>query len=275
VTGFGALVRLYLRDLARRRFFWGLFVLTAGVIAVNYWTTRMMEEAVSQGESFDIATRQAASRLDSLMSFLRPWVGFVVVLLAAQLAPEARRNGTTQFVLSLGVRRNVLALAQFVALAIVLTAALVVLHAGFSIAGVKTASLGAAEIGLSWATLLLPALAIAAAVFSFSLTASALETYLLFLGVPFIARVLPNALGGFPRGTPLLLVRFVENLRLLFPEFDELVLWPHLSFGRPSPPPLPQWHWPLIHLLVATAFWTALGVWLQRRHDFGSRTALK
>ncbi len=119
VTGFVSLVALYLRDLPRVAACSGAsFCPLAAVIAVNYWTTELMSEAVSEGETWDIATRQAASRLDGLMTFLRPWFGFVIVLLAAQLAPESRRNGTTQFVLALGIRRNVLAAAQFVALSI-------------------------------------------------------------------------------------------------------------------------------------------------------------
>jgi ABC-type transport system involved in multi-copper enzyme maturation permease subunit len=275
VTGFGALVRIFLRDLARRRLLWALVLITMAVVAVNYWIAGSVEEAVGNGESWDIATRHAASRLGDLVSWLRPWLGIVVVLFAAQVAPESRRNGTTQFVLSLGVSRNVLAAAQYVALAILLCAAVLIVHAGFSVAGVRTGYLSAQEIALSWITLLVPALATAGAVFALSLTASPLETYLVFLGVPVITRILPGAIGGFPRVFPLPLVRGIQNFSLLFPEFDELVLWPHLSFGGGTAAPHPQWHWALVHASAAIAFWVLFGVWLQRRHDFGSRTALK
>jgi ABC-type transport system involved in multi-copper enzyme maturation permease subunit len=275
VTGFGALVRIFLRDLVRRRLLWALIFITAAAMAIIYWTTQVMEEAVGNGESWDIATRRAASQLDNLVSLLRPWLGFVVVLFAAQVAPESRRNGTTQFVLSLGVRRNVLAAAQYVAMAIMLAAAIGILHTGFSVAGVKTGYLNGQEIALSWIALLVPSLAMAASVFALSLTASAFETYLVFLGVPVFTRILPGAIGGFPKAFPLPLVRGIQNLGLLFPEFDELVLWPRLSFGGGMAAPHPQWHWALAHTMAAVAFWVVLGVWLQRRHDFGSRTALK
>jgi hypothetical protein len=275
VTGFGALIRIFLRDLIRRRLLWGLVLVTAGVMAVNYWLVHQMEEAIGNGESWDIATRQGASRLNDLVSWMRPWLGFAVVLFAAQVAPESRRNGTTQFVLSLGVRRNVLAAAQYIAMGIMLTAAVLILHAGFAVAGAKTGYLNVPEIALSWITLLVPALAIAGAVFALSLTASALETYLVFLGIPVLTRILPAAIGGFPRAFPVSLAHGIQSFGLLFPEFDELVLWPHLSFRSGSAPPHPQWQWALAHASAAIAFWIVLGVWLQRRHDFGSRTALK
>ncbi|HEX4621416.1 MAG TPA: ABC transporter permease subunit, partial [Myxococcaceae bacterium] len=158
MTGFGSLVWLYLRDLARRKLFWGLFLLMAAVIAYNVLQTRMMEEALGQGESWDIVTRQASSQLERLMTWLRPYLGVMVMLLAAQVAPESRKNGTTQFVLSQGVKRRVLAAAQFVALGSVLTVAVLILQVGFGVAGAKTGFMKAPELAFSWLTLLLPTL---------------------------------------------------------------------------------------------------------------------
>lgn len=275
MTGFAALVGVFLRDLSRRKLLWALALLTVGVIGVIDWSNRNLEEAVGQGQAWDLATREAASQLDRLVGWLRPWLGFAVVLLAAQVAPESRRNGTSQFILSQGVRRNTLALAQYLALASVLSVGILILQGGFAVAGLKTGFMKPAEMAFSWLTLLGPSLATAAAVLAVSLTASALETYLVFLGIPFLTRILPAVTGGFPRGFPVPLARFVDNASLFFPRFDELVLWPHLSYRGGEGPPQPQWHWPLVHALAACLFWVILGVWLQRRHDFGSRTALK
>ncbi len=187
-----------------------------------------------------------------------------------------RRNGTAQFVLSLGVRRDVLAAAQYCALALVLVAATLILHVGFAVAGLKTGALGGHEAALAWVTLLPALLAVAACVFALSLTASAPETYLVFLGIPFLTSALPSIISGFPKGFPLWLARGIENLGLLFPDPDQLVLWPHLSFGRSlGGTPLPQWTWPLAQSAAAVAFWIVLGLWRHWRHDFGSRTALK
>jgi ABC-type transport system involved in multi-copper enzyme maturation permease subunit len=199
----------------------------------------------------------------------------LVVLLAAQVATESRKNGTTQFVLSMGTRRWVLAAAQFVALGIVLSVALLILHAGVAVAGFRTHFMSSREIGLSWLVLLLPALATAASVFSLSLTASTIETYLVFLGLPFLCRTIPQGIGGLPKRFPLFLAKGIDNLMMLFPRFDELMTWPHLSFGAEGSSPPPQWHWHAVQLAAATFFWVAFGLWLQRRHDFGSRMALK
>ena len=131
------------------------------------------------------------------------------------------------------------------------------------------------EVGLAWSMWLLPVLVLAAAVLSVSLTASAIETYLVFGGGAFVLDMLPDAVHGLPRNTPMVVVRGLQNLGLLLPSPTELVTWPHLSFGHATEPPYPEWHWALAQQLSAAAFWIILGLWLQRRHDFGSRTALK
>jgi hypothetical protein len=275
VTGFGALVGMFLRDLVRRRLFWALVLLTLAIVGVNYWTTRVTEDALGDGATWDIATHRAASLLEDVAAWMRGWIGFVVVLLSAQVAPESRRNGTSQFVLSLGVRREVLAAAQFTALAVLLGAGFAILHLGFAVAGLKTGYLTTSDAALAWLSLVVPMLALAACVFSLSLTASAIETYLAFLGLPLLARVLPAQMHGFPRAFPPALVRAIENLTLLFPDSETLIAWPLLSFGRSSGRPAAELAWPVAHVLAATAFWVVLGVWLQRHHDYGSRTALK
>jgi hypothetical protein len=274
VTGFGGLVKLFLRDLVRRKFLWVLVVLTLAMVGLTYATTRTMEEAIGNGETWEMATRRATNQLESFASWMRPWLAFAVVLLAAQLAPESRRNGTTQFVLALGVRRHVVAAAQFAALTLVLTAGVLIVHAGFVVAGLRAGNMHANEIAASWVTLLAPLLAIAASVLSISLTASALETYLIFLAVPLLASIVPT-IHGVPKVVPLALVRALENLNLLVPNPTELTTWPRLTFGDAHGPPSPEWGLLVAQACTALAFWMLLGLWRQSRHDFGSRTATK
>jgi hypothetical protein len=275
VTGFGALVRTFVADLVRRRMLWVLAILTVGVLGISYWTTHALEDAMGQGESWSLATRQQASRLEDLASWIRAWIPAGVILFAAQVAPESRRNGTAQFALALGVRRNVIAGAQYLALALVIVCGTLVLHAGFAVASFEVGHGNAREAALAWISLLVPALMLAGAVFSLSLTASAIETYLVFLGVPFVVNVLPRLAGSFPSAVPLFLIRGVQNVGLLFPAPDTLVVWPHLSFGGDAKPPTPVVAWAVLQAVAATAFWVLLGLRLQERHDFGSRTALK
>jgi len=272
---FASLVSVFLRDLARRKMVWILLLVTLGGIALNYGTTHVIEAAVGQGESWDVATKRAASQLDQTAGMLRGWLGFVVILLAAQVAPESRRNGTTQFMLSLGVRRTTLALAQFTALGLFITGAAFIAHAAFAVAGLHTGAVTGREVEIAWVGLLVPLLAVAAAAFSLSLTASAIETYIVFLGVPALTRSIPSIAHGFPHGFPRALARGMDNLGLFFPDLDAVISWPHLSYGAASGAPHAEWHWYVAQLVAIVTFWTVLGVWLQRHHDFGSRTAVK
>lgn len=275
MIGFGALVRLFVRDLVRRRLLWGLIIVVIGIAAVNYWTTSTMMNAMARGESYDIATRRAARNLEQLASLLRLWVYVAVILLGAQVAPESRKNGTTQFVLSLGVRRDVLAGAQFCALAILISIGVILLHGGFAIAGLRAEAMTVGEAALSWTVLLPPLLLAAAAVFAMSLASSSIETYLLFFGVPFVTEVLPNTLRGVTQNLPLLAARAMDNISLLVPWFADLTPWPHVAFPATRAPPHPEWRWYAAHVVCAATFWIFVGLWRHRHHDFGSRAAVK
>lgn len=275
MTGFRALVGIFLRDLVRRKMLWAIVALAIAAIAISHWTNRMIAEAVGNGDSWDIATRRAASRLDDLAFSVRSWSFIIAVLFAAQVAPESRRNGTTQFVLSLGVRRDTLAAAQFAALTVIVAAATLVLHVGFAVAGLNTHAIDGREAALAWPTLFVPLLAACAATFALSLTASTIETYLVMLVVPLLTRTLPSLLHGFAHGFPVFVVRATDNVSLFFPQLDQLVLWPHLAYGGSQGEPRPLLTWPVAHAIAAMLFWVVLGVWLHRRHDFGSRTAVK
>ena len=274
MTGFGSLVKMFVRDLVRRRFLWLLVAMTLAMVSLAYATSRTMEDSIGNGETWEMATRRASSQLDTFASWIRPWLVFAVALFAAQVAPESRRNGTTQFVLSLGVRRPVLAAAQFVALALVLGSGVLIVHAGFVVAGVRAGHMSFAEVSVAWFTLLAPLLATAACVFAVSLTASTLETYLVFVVVPLLASILPTV-HVVPQAVPPAFVRALENVRLLLPDPVELMTWPRLTFGAADGAPLPECRWLVAQAAAAVAFWTLFGLWLQGRHDFGSRTAAR
>jgi hypothetical protein len=276
VTAFVALVLLSLRDLARRRLLWGVVLLLLGGLGLSYWARRLMEDMLELGASYDVATHRAAQTLESVASTLRLSTVFAVILVAAIVAPESRRIGTTQFVLASGVGRRAHAASQFVALAALVTAGTLVLHGGYFAALARLGTVSAAEAGLSWALLLLPLLAAAAAVFSMSLTLSTIETLLLFLAAPFALDVAILGASSLASHPWLWLVRLLESARLLFPNPADATPWPHLSFADPSQrPPVPESFWPAAHTLLAAAFWTGWGLLALRRHDFGSRTAIK
>src|SRR5687767_10242489 len=129
MSAFFSLVRLFVRDLIRRKLFWALVVVMIGSAAIAYWTNQQMVDAMGRGESYDMASRRAASNLDHLADSVRTWLYIAVILLAAQVAPESRKNGTAQFVLSQGVRRDVLAASQLTALAFLITSGVLLVHA--------------------------------------------------------------------------------------------------------------------------------------------------
>jgi hypothetical protein len=254
---------------------WLVVLATLGVIAVNFGVRRTMESALGEGASWEMATRRAASNLEQIAGQVRSWLPVSIIVLAALVAPESRRNGTTQFALSCGVRRQMVAAAQFLALATVVVVVVAVVHIGFAVAGLPAGAMSTVDIAMSWAGLMFPMLGLALSVFAFSLTATALETYLVFLGLPFLLRTVPSLVGGVPKSLPRLLARMMDNVGLLFPEPEELIPWPHLRYGTSDVPPAPAWEWPLAHLCVVLTFWFVLALWRYQRHDFGSRTAVK
>ena len=277
MKAFRALVGLYLRDLARRKLLWIVVLVAVGGIALNYWSAREMDRIMGAGASWAMATRRAASHLEELASTVREWMPLVVVMLASLVAPESRRNGTTTFALSSGVRRDTLAAAQFAALALLIAALTLLLHISFVVAYLRTDGASKWDLAFAWPLFFVPMAGVAAAVLAFSLTSSTMETLLVFLGVPFFARILPHLMGGLPGGAPAWIVRTLENVALLFPDASEVVTWPHARFAASTdtvsdPSALRA---SVAHLVLAICFWVALGVYRHRRHNFGSRMALK
>jgi hypothetical protein len=270
MTGFAALVRLSLRDLSRRRILWVLGFLLLGGFAASFWIRHLMERMVIEGASVEIVTRKANQTLKFLADRIRETSTFAVILVAAIVAPESRRNGTTQFVLAAGVGRLRHAASQFLALSAFVAAGALVVHGGFFAAAANVGPVKASEVLLAWALLLAPLLAVASAVFSMSLTLSTIEVLLLFIAEPVALRAMADMAGRF---LPLGPVRVLESAVLLFPNPTDATPWPHLALAHG--PPAPDLVRPAVHALLAAAFWTAWGLVLLRRHDFGSRTAIK
>jgi hypothetical protein len=276
MTGFPALVLLSVRDLARRRLLWVVVLLLFGGLGLSYLVQQVTADMLASGASYDVATHRAAQQLEGYAASIRTGSVFAAILVAAIIAPEARRNGTTQFVLASGVGRAAHAASQLAALAALLTAGTLVLHGGYMAAVARVGSVSGSEALLGWALLLVPLLATAVAVFSVSLTLSTIETLLVFVAVPYGLQVAVLGASSLDAHRWLWLVRVFESARLLFPNPADATPWPHLSFSSPAArTPAPEMFWPVVHALLAAAFWTTWGLFALRRHDFGSRTAIK
>src|SRR5436190_17897814 len=104
MTDLFSLVGLYIKDLIRRKMVWLVVLLTLAVVVLNYWTLRSIQD-VPRELTVEAATGRAAERLREIASVFRGWMVFAAVILGAIVAPESRRNGTSQFVLSLGIHR--------------------------------------------------------------------------------------------------------------------------------------------------------------------------
>jgi hypothetical protein len=275
------LVYLFWQGLIRRKSLWLVVAVVGVVLLVNYTLQSEMRQMLEEGVRYDIATRRAAQALESYAQQIRQASGFLVLVIAALVAPPARRDGTTQFVLTLSVSRVRMALAQYGALAVFISLAVLVVHAGYMVAAYRLGTLRWSEALLGWPLLLVPLLLVATASFSLSLTRPALLVYGILLGVPYILLpVLEGWVGSWEAAQVPLSLRqssasVIDNLGLLFPRWGELVIWPRLSLPTPERPPLPSWGLEAIHALSATAFWVATGLWAYRRQDFGSRLPTK
>jgi ABC-type transport system involved in multi-copper enzyme maturation permease subunit len=274
------LVRLFWQQLVRRKSLWIVVAVVGVVLLVSLTVQSQMKGMLEEGIRYDIATRQAAAALDSYVDQVRQFGAVFVLLVAALVAPPSRKDGTTQFVLTLSVSRRRLAAAQFGALAVFIFLGTLVVHVGYVVTAFRLGILRPLEAVFSWPLLLLPLLLLAAASFSLSLTRPALLVYAILLGVP--ALLLP-LLGTFvgswkvtvPEVFRLLSGRVIDNLGLLFPSPAPLIIWPRLALPMPERPPVPAWGLEIFHALAAAAFWVVAGLWSYRRFDFGSRIPTK
>lgn len=275
-----SLVWLFWQQLIRRKSIWIVVALAGVVLLINFAIASQMKGMLEQGIRYDIATRKAAAALDSYAGQIRQWSVVLVLVVAALVAPPARRDGTTQFVLTLSVSRRRLALAQFGALALFIVAGTLVVHAGLAAAAHRLGVLNVREASVSWLFLLVPLLIWATTSFSLSLTRPALLVYAILLGTPYLLLPLLAAFIGswstkVPEVLRLLAARIVDNWGLLFPNVATLIVWPRAVLPTPLRPPWPAWPWEALHALAAVGFWVVIGFWTYRRHDFGSRTPTK
>jgi len=280
VRQYRSLVWLFWQQLIRRKSFWIVVALAGVVLLINFAIASQMKGMLQEGVRYDIATRRAAAALDSYADQIREWSVVLVLVVGALVAPPSRRDGTTQFVLTLSVSRRRLALAQFGALGLFVLIGTLVIHAGYVVAAYRLGVLRAPEAAVSWLFLLVPLMVWAAVSFSLSLTRPALLVYAILLGVPYLLLpVLAAFIGSWNPKSPeiirLLASRVVDNWGLLFPKVATLIAWPKASLPTPARPPWPAWTWEALHALSASAFWVVIGFWTYRRHDFGSRTPVK
>lgn len=274
MNDFFPLVGLFLKDLVRRKSLWIIVAIVCGIVLISFLVNKTMEDLVASGVRYDVATRRAIGQLDVFVSTVRSWVVVSVVLVAALVAPESRRNGTTQFVLTMQVSRIRLACAQFCALCVFVTAGVVLVHAGYCITAWRFEHLDVAEAALSWVYLWVPCIAVAAAVFAVSLVSSVIETYVVFLGLPLVLDAVLAFTGSARNAILTPVAIFAENARLLFPDFAELIFWPQVTMVTERPPH-PEWSWWALSGAFAVLFWLILGWYRYANHEFGSRTAIK
>jgi ABC-type transport system involved in multi-copper enzyme maturation permease subunit len=274
---FLGLTALFLKQLVRRKSLWAVVAVVGAMLLVGYLVQKQMDEALRDGVRYDVATRRAASTLDAFASQIRGFSVALVLLVSALVAPAARKDGTAQFLLSLSVGRYRLAAAQFAALSAFLSAVVFVIHAGYVFAARDLGVTSPAQIGLAWATLLGPLGLAAAVVFSLSLSRPAMVVYAVLIAVPYVALPLAEAATNeWPQRAPFWAPRLVDGLEFLFPKTESVILWPRLGLDPGSgEPPVSRWGWTLAQHGLACTFWIALGLWLYRGHDLGSRTPTK
>ena len=275
-----SLVRLFWQHLIRRKSLWVVVALVGIVMLVNVTIQAQMKDMLEEGVRYDIATRRAAVALDRYAEQIRQGTVLLVVVVAALIAPASRKEGTTQFVLTLSVSRLRLAAAQFGALAIFILLGTLVVHIGYNVAAYRLGILRVPQALLGWVVFLAPLLLQASASFALSLTRPALVVYAILLGVPKLALPLLSAFVAnwsvrVPELVRLLSARVIDNANLLFPSIDTLVMWPRLWFAVPERPPYPAWGLEVLHQLAVVGLWVMIGLWGYRRYDFGSRIPLK
>ena len=278
---YATLVRLFWRHLVRRKSLWVVIAIVGVVLLLNGIMQSQMKGMLESGVRYDIATRRAAAALDRYAEQIREGAGVLVLVVAALIAPSSRKDGTTQFVLSLSVSRLRLAAAQFGALTLFVLLGTLVIQVGYSIAAYRLGILQPVEAVFAWISFFALLLVIAATSLALSLTRPALVVYAILLGVPYL--LLP-LLATFTNdwestrvapGLRLAAARTIENVGLLFPKVESLIVWPKLTWATPPRPPFPSWSLEALHELAVVALWVVVGLWSYRRYDFGSRTPTK
>ena len=274
---FISLTGLFLKQLLRRKSLWIVVAVVGAMALVNYLVYKQLQDALGQGASYDVATRRATSVLTGFAGQIRGLSVALVLLVSALVAPAARKDGTAQFVLCLSVDRHRLAAAQFAALSGFVVPAVLVLHCGYVLAASRLGAMSAVEMLAAWWALLAPLWLASLVVFSLSLSRGAITVYGILIGVPYLLLPLVGAaIGEWHALVPMTVTRLVDNVGLLFPKPEDMIVWPHLNLDvRSAEPPFPRWSWELAHHGLASGFWIALGLWRYRGLDLGSRTPTK
>jgi hypothetical protein len=274
------LVLLFWQHLIRRKSLWIVVALLGALTLINALIQSQMTGMLEQGVRYDIATRRAAASLDGYVQQIRGAAALLVVIVAALVAPASRKEGTSQFVLTLAVSRFRMAAGQFGALALFIALGTLVVHAGYCVAAYRLGILGPAEALGGWPLLLVPLLLAATSSFSLSLTRPPAVVYALLIVIPYVALpLLALFVSSWSTDVPawirLVSARFIDNAGLLFPDVGPLIAWPKLPLATSDRPPIPAWGWETAHQVAAVAFWVTAGLWAYRRYDFGSRIPTK
>lgn len=266
------LIGLFLRDMLHRRYIYLVIIPTIlfGLYLAVYFL------ALDEKEQEEINPALMSQALNELADQSRSIMVFLAFFAAATAAPASRKNGTLQFVLSLGASRMKLALAQLIALSIFLFSFVFVLQVGFFITGFGADYLSLLELATGW-ILLWPVIILAGLpIFALSLTRNAAESLGLYLGVNYLALAL-HAMGHFlGKDFPAWAKPPLENILLLFPDYSQFIFWPHFPDAERIGVRLGD-HPSLMatHLLLVTAFWVILGLFFYHRHNFGTRPETK
>jgi hypothetical protein len=269
---------IFLRQMKQSKALWIIFGIALFIIIYDFYSQSRIKESMAMGMSYDVATRQAVGKIREFSDELKNYMVILVFVASALVAPASRKNGTTQFVLSLHVSRMKLALAQFTALSIYVTAAVLIIHTGFGVMAIKTGFIGIPDLLFGWIPLLMTLLMVSVVSFCLSLNLSSISVYLIFLFIPGSLSAIRREYFTTTWGaaTPVPIARMIDNLIFLFPSPDSFLYWPFANPGlRVLGPPYPLWFWPITSFVFITLFWVSLSYCFYRKMNIGSRQVLK
>jgi ABC-type transport system involved in multi-copper enzyme maturation permease subunit len=274
---FFSLVRIFFSLMIRSKALWVICAVVISMVLINFYIQSQMNEWLEDGMTYDMATQRASNNLNSLAEQVRSYSVLLVTIVSALIAPASRKNGTTQFVLSMQVTRLRLSVAQYAALAVFIASAVMITHLGFCIVGLYIGSIGLLEVLIGWMSLLLPLLIMAAISFSLSTAFSSIVVYLTLFGIPFLLLPLLDTLMQWKgKWIPVPVARLFDNLGFLFPDPEFLMFWPHLSPGHMvTDPPFPIYSWSILNFIFSAAFWVFISYYLFANYNIGSRQPLK
>ncbi len=277
MDSFFSLVRIFFSLMIRSKAVWVICAVVIAMILLNFYFQSQMNEWLEGGMTYDMATRRASNSLSSMAAQVRSYSILLVIIVSALIAPASRKNGTTQFVLSMQVTRLKLSIAQYAALTVFITAAVMITHLGFSIVGLYIGSMGLFEVLIGWISLLVPLLIVAAISFSLSTAFSSIVVYITLFGIPsLLLPLLDTFMQWKGKWIPVPVARLFDNFGFLFPDPKFLMFWPHLSPGHMVvDPPFPIYMWSILNLVFAAAFWIFISYYFFANYNIGSRQPLK